>query len=111
MSDIQKQERDGRQQRREERRERAAGLHSEQNPRENDREENPPESGHDRQEEGVEQEVSPKEEEVWIEKPETLQIIAPNDGITLSPTNPRTRIQTIIEDDLSLRAGDFSIWI
>ena len=67
MSNIQKLEKDERQQRREERRERGAGLRREQNPRENDREENPPESGHDRQEEGVEQEVSPTEEEVWIE--------------------------------------------
>ena len=47
MSDIQKQERDERQQRREERRERADGLRREQNPRETDHEENPPESGHD----------------------------------------------------------------
>ena len=102
MSDIQKQERDERQQRREARRERAEGLRREQNPRENDREENPPESGHDRLEEGVEQEVSPKEEEVWIEQPEALQTRAPDDGITLSSTNPHTRIQTIIEDDLRL---------
>ena len=85
-------------------------MHNEQNPRENDREENPPESGHDRREEGVEQEVSYMEEEVWIEQPEALQTRAPDDRITLSPTNPHTRIQTIIEDDLRLRAGDYSIW-
>ena len=110
MSDIHKQERDERQQRREARRERADGLLREQNPRETDHEENLPESGHDRQEEGVEQEVSPTEEEVWIEQPEALQITAPDEGITLSPINPCTRIQTIVEDDLRLRAGDFSIW-
>ena len=110
MLDIQKVKRDERQQRREAQRERAAGLHRGQNPRENDREENPPESGHDRREEGVEQEVSPTKEEVWIEQPEALQIRAPDDRITLSPTNPHTRIQTIIEDDLRLRAGDYSIW-
>ena len=47
---------------------------------------------------------------MWIEQPEALQIRAPDDGITLSPTNPHTRIQTISEDDLRLRAGDYSIW-
>ena len=62
MSDIQKKEMDERQQRREARRERAVGLHRGQNPRENDRKQNPPELGHDRQEEGIEQEVSHMEE-------------------------------------------------
>ena len=69
MSAIKRIERDERQKKREARRERAAGLYNEQNPREDDHEENPLESGHDRQEEGVEQEVSPKEEEMWIEQP------------------------------------------
>ena len=110
MSDIQKQERDKRQKRREARRERVVGMHSGQNPRENDHEENPPTSGHDQQEEGVEQKVSPTEEEVWIEQPEALQLRAPKDGITLSPTNPYTRIENIVEEDLRLRVGDFSIW-
>ena len=110
MSDIQKQERDERQQRREARHERADRLCREQNPRETDREENLPESGHDRQEEGVEQEVSPTEEEVWIEQPEALQLIASGEGTNLSPLNPHTRIQTIVEDDLRLRDGDYSIW-
>ena len=109
MSDIQKLERDERQQRREARRERADGLRREQNPRETDREENPLESGHDRQEEGVEQEVSPTEEEVWIEHPKSLQLTAPGEGTTLSPLNPHTRIQTIVEEDVRLRAGDYSI--
>ena len=85
-------------------------MRREQNPRETDHEENPLESGHDRQEEGVEKEVSPMEEEVWIEKPEALQLRTPDEGITLSPTNPHTRIQTIIEDGLRLRASDYSIW-
>ena len=58
----------------------------------------------------MEQEVSPKEEEFWIEQPEALQLRDPNEGTTLSPLNPRTRIQTIVEEDLSLRAGHFSIW-
>ena len=110
MSDIQKQERDERQQRSEARRERVDGPCREQNPRETDREENPPDSGHDRQEEGVEQEVSPTEEEVWIEQPEALQLTAPGEGMTLSPLNPHTRIHTIVEDDLRLRVGDYSIW-
>ena len=47
MSDSQKIERDERYQRREVRRERALELHIGQNPRENDREENLPESSHD----------------------------------------------------------------
>ena len=67
-------------------------MRREQNPREKDRAENSTESGHDRQEEGVEQEVSPTEEEVWIEQPEALQLKAPDEGTTLSPLNPRTRI-------------------
>ena len=110
MLDTQRIKRDERQKRREARRERAAGLHNEQNPRENDHEENPPESGHDRHEEGMERELSPKEEELWIEQPKSLQIRAPNKGTTLSPLNLCTQIQTIVEEDLRLRAGDFGIW-
>ena len=67
-----------------------------------DQERNPPELGHDRQEEGVEEEASPMEEELWIEQREALQLRAPHEGTTLSPLNPRTRIQTIIEEDLRL---------
>ena len=67
MSDIQKIEREERHQRREARRERALELHRGRNPRENDREESPPKSSHDRHAEGMEQEASPKEEELWIE--------------------------------------------
>ena len=100
MSDIKKIERDERQQRREAKRERAAELHQRQNPRETDHEEISPESGHDRHGEGVEEEVAPKEAEVWIEQPEALQITVPDQGVTLSPVNPCTTIQTIIEDDL-----------
>ena len=69
MSEIQKIKRDERHQRREARRERALELHGGQILRENDQEENPPESGHDQHEEGMEKEASPKEEEVWIEQP------------------------------------------
>ena len=69
MSDIQKIEREERHQRREARRERSLELHRGRNPRENDQEESPPKSGHDRHKEGVEQEASPKEEELWIEQP------------------------------------------
>ena len=39
-----------------------------------------------------------------------LQLRDPSEGTTLSPLNPRARIQTIVEDDLRLQAGDFSIW-
>ena len=99
MSDIKKIERYERQQRREARRERADELRREQNPRETDRDEIPPESGHDRQEEGVEEETAPKDEEVWIEQQEALQITVP-DEVTPSRANSHTVIQTIIEDDL-----------
>ena len=37
-------------------------------------EENLPESGHDRQEEGVDEEVSLMEEDMWIEHHESLHI-------------------------------------
>ena len=57
-----------------------------------------PELGHDRQEEGMEEEASPTEEELWIEQPEALQLRAPQEGTTLSPLNPHTRIQTIVEE-------------
>ena len=100
MSDIQKIKREERQQRREARRERALVLHRGRSPRAIDQEGNPPESGHDRHEEGVEQEASLTEEELWIEHPEALQIRAPHDRTTLSSLNPHTRIQTIVKEDL-----------
>ena len=109
MSDIKRIERDERQQRREARHERVDELRREQKPRETDRDEHPPESGHDRPKKGVEEETGPKDEEVWIEQQEALQIMT-LDEVTLSPVNPHTVIQTIIEDDLRLRAGDITIW-
>ena len=42
-----------------------------------DQERNPPESGHDWQEEGVDEEASPMEEDLWIEKCEDIQIEIP----------------------------------
>ena len=68
--------------------------------RETDQERNPPESGHDRQEEGMEEEASPTKEDLWIEQPKSLQLRAPHEGTNLSSLNPRTRIQTIVEEDL-----------
>ena len=108
--DFQKIEREKRLQRREERRERAIALQRGMNTRVVDQERNPPESGHDRQEEGVEEEASPMEEYLWLEQREALQIEVPQEVRPLSPTNPSTRIQTIVEEDLKLRAGDFGIW-
>ena len=58
----------------------------------------------------MEQEASPMEEELWIEQPEALQLRAPHEGTTLSLLNPHTRIQTIVEEDLRLQAGEFGIW-
>ena len=54
-------------QRREERRERAIALQRGMNTRVTDQERNPPESNHDQQEEGVDEEASPMEEDLWIE--------------------------------------------
>ena len=65
-----------------------------------DQERNPPESNHDRQEEGMEKEASPTEEELWIEQQEALQLEAPQEGTTLSLFNPCTQIQAIVEEDL-----------
>ena len=76
MSNIQKIEREERQQRREERR-RALALHRGRIPRVTNQERNLPDSGHDRQEEGVEEEVSRTEEELWIEQQEAIQLEAP----------------------------------
>ena len=72
---------------------------------------NLPESGHDRQEEGIDEEASPMEEYFWIEQCEALQIEVPQEVRPLSPTNPSTRMQAIVEEDLRLRAGEFGIWI
>ena len=71
-------------------------------------ERDPPESGHDRQEEGVEGEASPMEEDLWIEQREALQLEFPQEVKAM--TDPCTRIQTIIEEDLKIGAGDFGIW-
>ena len=66
--DLQKIEREKRLQRREERREIALSLQRRMRTRVTDQERDPPESGHDRQEEGMEEDVSPMEEELWIEQ-------------------------------------------
>ena len=79
--------------------------------RETDQERSSPESGHDQQEEGVEEEASPTEEELWIEQPEALQLEVPQEVKPLSLMNPSTRIQAIVEEDLRLGVGDFGIWI
>ena len=71
-TDLQKVEREKRLKRREERRERAIALQRGMNIRVTDQERNPPESGHDRQEEGVDEEASPMEEYLWIDKREAL---------------------------------------
>ena len=52
---------------REERRERAIALQRGMNTRVADQERNLLESGHDRQEEGVDEEAPPMEEDLWIE--------------------------------------------
>ena len=72
-----------------------------------DQERDPPESGHDQQEEGVEEEASPMEEELWIEQREALQLEVPQEVKPL--TDLCTRIQAIVEEDPRLGVGDFGI--
>ena len=72
-TDLQKVEREKRLKKREERRERAIALQRGMNTRVTDLERNPPESGHDQQEEGVDEEASPMEEDLWIEKRESIR--------------------------------------
>ena len=62
---------------REERREQAIALQRGMNTRVTDQERNFSESGHDRQEEGVDEEASHMEEDLWIEQHEALQIQVP----------------------------------
>ena len=50
------------------------------------------------------------EEDLWIEQREALQIEVPQEIRPLSPMNPSTIIQSIVEEDLRLRAGEFGIW-
>ena len=66
-TNLQKVEREKRLKRREERRERAIALQRGMNTRVTDQERNPPDLGHDRQEEGVDEEVSLMGEDLWIE--------------------------------------------
>ena len=110
MVDFQKIEREKRLQSREERRERSLVLQRGMSTRVTDQERYPLESSHDRWEEGVEEEASPMEEDLWIELWESLQLEVPQEVRPLSPTNPSTSIQTIVEEDLKLGAGDFGIW-
>ena len=111
MVDLQRIEREKRLKRREERRERAIALQRGMNTRVTDQERNPLDSGHDQQEEGMDEESSPMEEDLWIEQQEALQIEVPQEIIHLSPMNLSTRVQAIVEEDLILRAGEFCIWI
>ena len=110
MENFQKIEREKRLQRREERRERDIALQRGMSTRVTDQERNLLVSGHDRQEEGVEEEASPMEEDLWIEQRESLQLEVLQEVRSLSPTSPSTRIQTIVKEDLRLRAGEFGIW-
>ena len=107
-TDLQKIEREKRLKRREERRERAIAMQRGMSTRVTNQERNSGELGHDRQEEGVDEEASPMEEDLWIEQCEALQIELPQEIRPLSPMNPSTRIQAIVED-LILRTGEFGI--
>ena len=76
--------------------------------RASDQEINPPELGHDRQEQGMEEEASPMEDELCIEKQEALQLEVPQEVKPL--TDSHTQIQAIVKEDLRLGVGDFGIW-
>ena len=58
----------------------------------------------------MDEEASPMEEYLWIEQRKNIQIEVPQEVIPLSPTNPSTRMQAIVEEDLRIRAGEFGIW-
>ena len=75
-----------------------------------DQEKFPPELGHDRHEESMDEEASPMEDDFLIEQREALQIEVPQEIRPLSPMNLSTRMQAIVEEDLRLRAGEFGIW-
>ena len=49
------------------------------------------------------------EEELWIEQREALQLEAPQEVKPLFLMNTSTQIQSIVEEDLKLGAGDFGI--
>ena len=74
---FQKIEREKRLKRREERRERALALQRGMSTRVTDQERDPLDSGHDRKEEGVEEQAPPMEEDLWIEQREALQLEIP----------------------------------
>ena len=68
MVDLQKVESEKRLNRRDERREQVIALQREMNTRVTDQERNPLELGHDRPKEGINEEASPMEEDIWIEQ-------------------------------------------
>ena len=108
--DLQKVEREKRLKRRESRREHAIVLKRGMPTRVTYQEINLPELGHDRQEEGVDEEASPMEEDSWIEQREALKLEIHQEIRPLSLTNPSTQIQAIVEEDLRLRASEFGTW-
>ena len=109
-SNLQNLEREKRKKRREERREKSRALQRGITTKVIEQEGNPPNLGHDWQEEGVDEEASPMEEDLWIEQWESLQIEFYQEVRPLSPTNLSTRMQAIVEEDLRLRASEFGIW-
>ena len=110
-ADLQKIEREKRLQRREEIRERDISLQRGMITRVTDEEINPSDLGHDRQEEGMHEEASLMEEDLWIEQQEALQIEVPQEIRPLYSMNLSTRIQAIVEEDPRLRVGEFGKWI
>ena len=90
MSDLQKIERKKMQERRDEIQEQAIIVQRRMVSRVTKHEENTPQLGHDRQEEGVDEEVSPMEEYLWIEQQESLQLEIHEELIPLSPINTST---------------------
>ena len=65
---------------------------------------NPLESGHDLPKNGVDEEVSPMDEYLWIERAMSLQVDIPQNITPHSPSNiiQSARVDDIVEDDLGL---------
>ena len=62
------------------------------------------ESSHERQEEGVDEDVSPMEEDSWIVQGRALQVTIPQNIIPHSPSNitQSDQVQDIVQEDLGL---------
>ena len=70
-------------------------------------EENQLESSHDRQGRGVDEDLSPMEEYLWIEQSRALQVTIHQIVIPHSPSHltQSAQVQDIVQEDLGLHVG------